>query len=125
MSGFYNTIPLIIAYAQTVNWFKLGLSVVFSLTIGALVAINIVVVYFAYHERRACRNAGTLTTIGTAGGLAAGICPLCVTGLLPLIFGLFGITFSFAMLPFGGLEVQVLTIILLSISLWMIVRYKA
>ena len=51
ISGFYNTIPLILRYAQTVNWLELGLSIVFSLIIGALVAFNLVAVHLAYKER--------------------------------------------------------------------------
>lgn len=122
VSGFYNTLPLIFKYAQTVNWIELGISLIFSLIIGALVSLNIVVVYIKNKERRRCNQEGTLTAIGTAGGLAAGICPLCVTGLFPLILGLFGITFTFASLPFKGLEVQVVSILLLSLSFWMLVR---
>jgi len=122
ISGFYNTIPLILRYAQTVNWLELGLSIVFSLIIGALVAFNLVAVHLAYKERQACREAGALTTIGTIGGLAAGICPLCVTGLFPLVLGLLGITFSFATLPFKGIEVQALSIVVLWFSLWMVTR---
>lgn len=119
ISGFYNTIPLVIKYASSVNWVELGLSILFSLIIGALVAINAVAVYSAYRQRRACKEAGTVATLGTVGGLVAGICPLCVTGLFPLVLGLFGISFSFATLPLKGLEIQILSILLLSLSLWM------
>lgn len=122
VSGFYNTLPLIFKYAQTVNWIELGISLTFSLIIGALVSLNMVAVYIKHKERKQCNQEGTLTAIGTVGGLAAGICPLCVTGLFPLILGLFGITFTFASLPFKGLEVQVVSILLLSLSFWMLVR---
>lgn len=124
VSGFYNTLPLIFKYAQTVNWIELGISLVFSLIIAALVSFNIVVVYIKHKERKQCNQEGTLTAIGTTGGLAAGICPLCVTGLFPLILGLFGITFSFASLPFKGLEVQALSILILSLSLWMLLHRR-
>ena len=122
VSGFYNTIPLIFRYAQTVNWFELGLSIFFSLIIGILVAFNLVAVYVRYKGRKTCREAGTVAAVGTLGGLAAGICPLCVTGLFPLILGIFGVTFSFATLPFKGLEVQVFSIAILSLSLWIMGR---
>lgn len=125
ISGFYNTLPLIFKYAQTVNWAELGISITFSLIIGVLVSCNLVAVYAKYKERKQCRQEGILATIGTAGGLAAGICPLCVTGLFPLILGLFGITFSFATLPFKGLEVQAISIVLLSLSLWMLTRRRS
>jgi len=124
ISGFYNTIPLVLRYASTVNWTELSLSILFSLIIGALVALNAVALYINYKERRKCKEAGVVATAGTIGGLAAGICPLCVTGLFPLILGLFGITFSFAILPFKGLEVQALSIILLSVSLRIMTRHR-
>jgi len=50
----------------------------------------------------------------------AGVCPLCVTGLFPIIFGLFGLSFSLASLPFKGLEVQVVAIVLLLSSLYLL-----
>ncbi|MEK6859006.1 MAG: hypothetical protein AABX53_03805 [Nanoarchaeota archaeon] len=122
ISGFYNALPLVLRYASTVNWVELGLSIFFSLAVGVLVALNAVTFYTKYKERRKCKEAGVFATIGTAGGLAAGICPLCVTGLFPLILGFFGVTFSFAILPFKGLEIQAISIILLSLSLWMMTR---
>ena len=73
-----------------------------------------------YKERKRCLEGNTLAGIGALGGLITGICPLCVTGLFPLIFGLFGISFSLVSLPFKGLEVQVGVIILLSISTYLL-----
>ncbi len=120
ISGFYKTIKLLFIYAQTVNWAELSVSVTFSLIIGILVAINTVYGYLLYKERKKCLEGNTLTGIGTLGGLVAGVCPLCVTGLFPLIFGLFGLSFSLASLPFKGLEIQVVVIILLLISLYLL-----
>lgn len=123
ISGFYNTIQSIIKYSDTLNWTKLIFSISLSFIIGILVSINSVMVYIKYKERRnfkRCKEAGAVAGIGTLGGLVAGFCPLCVTGLFPLIFSLFGISFSFASLPFGGLEFQIFVIIILLISLIMI-----
>ena len=116
LSGFYNTIPLILVYAKTVDWFKLSISLFLTLVIGALVAFNSVLIYIKYKERKKCKGAAT-AGIGTVGGLIVGVCPLCVTGLIPLLFGLIGISFSFASLPFQGIEVQVLVVIILLVSL--------
>ena len=58
-----------------------------------------------------------LAGAGSVGGLIVGVCPLCVTGLVPLALGLLGIGFSFASLPFQGIEVQVLVVIVLFVSL--------
>ena len=122
LSGFYDTLKLIIVYANTVNWFKLGTSITLTLLIGFLIAVNSVYFYIRYKERKDCRRAGIVAGSGAIGGLVVGICPLCIAGLLPLIFGFLGISFTFASLPFQGIEVQVLVLILLGISLSMLIN---
>ena len=117
ISGFYNTIPLIIAYANNVNWFKLSISIILSLSIGILIAINCIYIYIKYKERKQCIKGGAITGLGTIGGLVTGFCPLCVTGLFPILFGFFGVSFSLASLPFQGIEIQLAIVILLLISL--------
>ena len=116
ISGFYNSISLIIKYANTINWFKLSFSIILSLIIGFLVSINIVYALIKYRERTKCLEASAVTAIGTIGGLATGFCPLCITGLFPLVLSLFGISFTFASLPFQGLEVQILVIVILFVA---------
>lgn len=124
ISGFYKTIPLIIKYAETVNWFELIISLSLSIIIGALIAINAVFSFIRYKERRQCKEADVLAGIGTVGGLATGFCPLCAAGLFPLIFGFFGVTFSFALLPLKGIEVQLAVILILSSSLILLSRKR-
>ena len=96
LSGFYSTIPLILVYAKTVNWLKLGVSLFLTLTIGALIALNSVLIYIKYKERKKCRKELSLSSAGAIGGLVTGVCPLCITGLIPLIFGFIGVSFSLA-----------------------------
>jgi len=116
ISGFYNTIPLIIIYFKTVNWLKLGISLILTLVIGFLVSLNGVLIYIKYKERKKCRNEITLSSAGAVGGLITGVCPLCITGLIPLVLGIFGVSFSLASLPFQGIEIQVLVALILFIS---------
>lgn len=116
ISGFYDTIPLILKYASTVNWWKLAVSLILSLAIGFLIAVNFTYAYIAYRQRKRCLEGTATAGIGTIGGLITGVCPLCVTGLFPLLFGLFGISFSLASLPFQGIEVQIVVLVLLGIS---------
>ncbi|MEK6951639.1 MAG: hypothetical protein AABX29_01355 [Nanoarchaeota archaeon] len=120
LSGFYNTIKLIIIYASTINWLELFISIILTLTIGILVSVNSVYAYIKYKERKKCLKESAVATAGSIGGLIIGVCPLCVTGLFPLIFSFLGIGFSFASLPFKGIEVQILVIIILLISLFML-----
>ena len=117
ISGFYDTIPLIIVYAKTVNWLELAISIILSLFIGILVAMNAVFVYVKYKERKKCAGSATLGGIGIIGGLATGVCPLCITGIFPLLLGVLGVSFSFASLPLKGIEIQVLVVFVLVISL--------
>jgi len=117
LSGFYNTIPLILVYAKTVDWLKLGISLFLTLTIGALIAFNSVLIYVKYKEKKRCKKEMTLSSAGAIGGLVTGVCPLCVTGLIPLILGFIGVSFSFASLPLQGIEIQILVVIILLASL--------
>ena len=116
LSGFYNTIPLILKYAATVNWFKLVISIILTLAIGVFVSLNSVLVYIKYKERKACKKESLLTGAGIFGGIATGVCPLCIAGIFPLLLSLLGISFSFASLPFQGIEIQALVLILLIAS---------
>ena len=93
-----------------------------SLLIGFLVAITSVFSYIKYKERKQCKEGVTLAGVGTVGGFIVGVCPLCITGILPLIFGFLGISFTFASLPFQGIEIQILVVIILLSSLWMLNR---
>ena len=120
ISGFNKTIPLIIIYASTINWLKLGVSLALTLIIGFLVSLNTIYVYILYKERKQCKDGKTLAAAGTVGGLIVGVCPLCVTGLFPLLLGLIGVSFSFASLPFQGIEVQVLVTAVLLFSIRML-----
>ena len=122
LSGFYKTIPLIIFYSKTVNWLKLGLSIFLTVLTGFLVAYTTVLLYLKYRERKECKKAGMLTTIGAVSGFAVGVCPLCITGAFPLILSALGVTFSFASLPFQGIEIQILVVIILITSLFILNR---
>ncbi len=121
-SGFYQTAQLIIRYASTVAWSSLILSVVLSLLIGFFIAQNSILLFIRYKQRKQCRGAATMTSVGTVGGFITGICPLCITGLFPLLFSFFGISFSLGILPFKGIEVQVLTLLILLFSYFLLTR---
>ncbi|HLC53924.1 MAG TPA: hypothetical protein VJK03_05260 [Candidatus Nanoarchaeia archaeon] len=118
LSGFYKNIPLIARYASTVNWAELGISIGLALIIGILVSATGVIAYERYRQRKHCLEGSVAASVGTIGGLAAGFCPICLTGLFPLLFGFFGASFSFASLPFKGIELQISAIIILLASLW-------
>src|SRR3989344_3005536 len=73
VSGFNNTIPLIIIYASTVNWFKLSLSILFTIIIAFLVALNLTYILILHKERMKCKKQTAVASAGSIGGLIAGV----------------------------------------------------
>lgn len=65
---------------------------------------------------------GTFAVIGTFLGVLGGACPGCFVGLFPAFLGIFGVTATLRILPFYGLEVQVLSMILLVIAIGLLTR---
>ena len=124
LSGFYSTIQYIPYYLNQLHWLEFGLSVFFTLVIGLLVGVNAVVGYLKFQEHKKLKNVSSLSCAATALGLTTGVCPACVTGIFPLILTSLGITFSWASLPFKGLEIQALTIVILILSLYLLKRKK-
>ena len=124
ISGFYETIQFIPYYLKTIHWGELLLSFIFSLTIAALISINSVYSYIKHKQRQQVRKEGVMTCVATVGGFATGICSACITGIIPLIFSAFGITISYLSLPFKGLEIQLLVIVLLGTSLYFLQKKR-
>ena len=124
ISQFYVTIQYIPYYLQTLKWSELIVGGLLSLIIGVLISVNMVYTYIRYKERKKYKTEGALTCAATVGGLATGICSACVAGLVPLIFSLLGISFSWGALPFKGMEIQALVIVVLLIGLYWNSRSK-
>ena len=118
VSQFYITIQYIPYYLNTIHWGELVLGAILSITIGILISVNMVYTYIRYKERKKYGAEGALTCAATIGGLATGVCSACVAGIVPLIFSLMGLSFSWLSLPFKGMEVQVLVIVILVLSLY-------
>jgi hypothetical protein len=121
-SGFYNKIPALFLYKDTINWAMLLTSIILSVIIAGLVSINSIYAFLLYKERKKCMQVSTVAGIGAIGGIVTGFCPICVTGIFPLVLSLLGITFSFASLPLNGIEFQIILIIILSVSLYYLTK---
>ena len=119
LSQFYDTARYIPYYVETVKWTELLISAAFALVIGTLISINSVLAYLRYLDHKKIGTQGGVTCVATIGGFATGICPACIPSVFPLIFGAFGITFSWISLPFRGIEIQILIIVLLLGSLYL------
>lgn len=119
LSKFYITIKDLSNFVGTINWADLTISIILALSIGLLVAFNIIYAYIKYKPHRQVKTT-TATCIGTITGLSTGVCAACVTSVFPTLAGLFGVTISWAALPFRGTEIQILTILLLGITLYVL-----
>ena len=118
LSKFYLTIKYIPYYLEKINWLELSFSIIFAITIAILLSMNIIYIYIRYRERNNIKKQAGLSCGLTVASLSTGICPSCISGLFPFILSTFGITFTWAFLPFKGLEIQLLIIILLSLNLY-------
>lgn len=121
-TGFHTTLYYALLYRAQVNWWELGFSSFLALLIGTLVGLTSVAAYLRYRERKQCEEGTVLAGVGVMGGLATGFCPICTVSILGLLLSTAGIGFSFGSLPFQGVEVQLLTLVLLSVSLWLLER---
>jgi len=122
LSQFYITVRFMHYYAQTLNWPELVLSALFSIAIGALIAMNAALGYIRMRERGPAVKEGALACAGTFAGLSTGVCSACVTGFAPVVLSALGLTAGFVGLPFKGIEIQVLTILVLSVNLRLLGR---
>ncbi len=118
LSKFYVTLSYIPYYLDTLNWPKFILSIFFSLVIAFLISINTVYMYILYKAKKKVSKEGYLTCAATIGGFATGVCTACTSGIIAALLSIFG--FSWSLLPFQGLEIQLLIILILITSLWMI-----
>ena len=124
ISQFYVTVQYLPKYVETIKWEELVISGFLTLIIAFLVALTGTLIYKNWKERISVKKQTALVSLGTLGGLATGVCTACVAGLFPLIFGLFGVSFSFLSLPFKGMEIQLLVITFLSINLYLLMKRK-
>lgn len=90
--------------------------VTLSVLVAVLFGLNLGFIVVQFHQRRIlkmCSVSGAGTLVGT---LALG-CPVCGTGILASLLAVFGIEGGLALLPFEGIELKVLSIILLGVTL--------
>ncbi len=116
LSDFTSTLLSIPYYLDTINWPLLLGSLLLTVAIAALVSVSMVYSFIKYQERRKTKNI-TVACTASVAGLIVGFCPLCTASILPILLSAIGITFTWTLLPFNGVEVQLLLIVLLAINL--------
>lgn len=93
--------------------FQITLSVI----IAFLFAINVGLITLRFHQRTHLAKTCTTSVLGGMLGTLSLGCPVCGTGLLASTLGLVGIEGGLALLPFEGVELKVLSIVLLGLTL--------
>jgi len=63
------------------------------------------------------KKKGTIPILAIFATLVGGACPHCFIGLFPAIIGLFGTTLTLGALPLQGFEIQIISGIILIISI--------
>ncbi len=119
LSDFYTTLQTLPYYTQTLNWPEFLLAGFFTLTIGTLIAANTVLGYRRYTTHKSIQKQSTTTCAAAVAGIATGVCPICIGGIVPPIAALLGTSLSWASLPFKGLEIQAGIILLLGGTVWL------
>lgn len=75
-----------------------------------------------FREVQKVNKAGGVAAVGVFTGLLGGACPGCFVGLFPAVAGLFGISASLGVLPLYGLELQILSAVLLGGAVLLLTR---
>lgn len=82
-----------------------------------LVSVNINLLIIKYKELNSISSEGSFfSVIGTFFAMLAGACPGCVAGFFPIVLGLFGSTLTLNSLPLKGIELQIISSILLLVG---------
>lgn len=85
--------------------------------VAGFVALNLNLAIMKFRELKKVNGASGLTALGIFLGILGGACPGCIVGLFPVVMGFFGgFGYSLSVFPYDGLELQVLSLILLVVG---------
>jgi len=118
----YLTGPEVLFHSYRVSFLIPFLLFNFLIVLLVPLVVNLSIMKFKDLKEVSTATGGSVGILGIFSGLLGGACPGCFVGLFPAFLGLFGITASLSVLPFYGLEIQVLSIVLLMISVWLLTR---
>lgn len=75
-----------------------------------------------FREVQKVHKAGGVAAVGIFTGILGGACPGCFVGLFPAVAGLFGVSASLGVLPLYGLELQIISVVLLGGAVLLLTR---
>ena len=118
LNKYYIVLPTLF----TLNLWIIIPHLIFIFLTGFLSGVIVVILINEFKQHKVHTKA--TGSIGAVFGIAAAGCPACAAGLIPAILGIFGVTFSIALLPLAGLELQIVAILILAFSLYHLLEPK-
>jgi len=104
-------------------WYSISFISLNLLIIPTLVSLTLIISIEKIRDLRSIKaSKGIAPLFATFTSLLGGACPGCFVGLFPAFMGIFGSTLQLRDLPFAGLEIQVVSGIILIISLGYLTR---
>jgi len=102
-----------------VGWYVFA-SVPLAFLIAGLIGLTVALFAARLKEFRNFKSASASSSGGLFLGTLASGCPGCAIGLFPLVAGVFGISATLGSLPFGGVELQLVSVGLLGGSVFLL-----
>lgn len=98
------------------------LNSLFTLILAFLFGINLALIIYRFKEIRKYNNESGTGIFTSIISLFSAGCPVCSLSILSLLIPGIGSVFSLAILPFKGLEIQIMGIILLLTSIFILTK---
>jgi len=114
-NGFYSFFNYYIRYYPWLN-------VLFTLILAFLFGINLALIIFRFREVKSYNNESGTGIFTSIISLFSAGCPVCSFSIISFLIPAIGTTFSLAILPFKGLEIQLLGIVILLISIFILTK---
>lgn len=120
-SLYVNDSFLIFRHLGTLNKIYATFFVGFFIVVALLFSLTLNLAITRFRELGSVSSKeGGVAFFGTIGGILGGSCPACIAGFFPAIVGFFGLSFGLTDLPLLGLEIQIISVILFGISIWLL-----
>lgn len=98
------------------------LNILFTLTLALLFGINLALIIFRFKEVKQYNNESGTGIFTSVISLFSAGCPVCSFSIISFLIPAISATFSLAILPFKGLEIQFFGILILLLSIYILTK---
>lgn len=91
---------------------------VLNIVVALLMGVNVSLLVYRFKEIATDKKSSTMSGVGIFAAALANGCPGCFAGLFPFVLSIFGVSATLSILPFNGIELQVLSVALLGASIF-------